>query len=203
MVLDMAKPKNKKSTMWPGMRGRYAALKVNILQVFHDRFLRDPVYCESQLAQNNTVYGIPLQARRGGTSLNGELIIFFLIDENPFCYSWFRIQSKAIHCSRRGVWTDTPHTFFLMHIARVNVCILTAWLKTSQVSMCLLCAFSFHLHVIHDVCLSVRWSFLVCLSLLFLSVVYLFSSKLYLYCARHSIFNVDTREGSNHCTHAE
>ena len=38
MVLDMAKPKNRKSTIWPGMRGRDAArkltLKVNILQVF-------------------------------------------------------------------------------------------------------------------------------------------------------------------------
>ena len=38
MVLGMAKPKNKKSTIWPGMRGRDAArkstLKVKILQVF-------------------------------------------------------------------------------------------------------------------------------------------------------------------------
>ena len=38
MVLDMARPKNKKSTIWPGMRGRDAARKstpmVNILQVF-------------------------------------------------------------------------------------------------------------------------------------------------------------------------
>ena len=38
MVLDMTKPKNKKSTIWPGMRGRDAArkltLKVDILQVF-------------------------------------------------------------------------------------------------------------------------------------------------------------------------
>ena len=37
MVLDMAKPKNKQSTIWPGLRGRDAArkltLKVNILQV--------------------------------------------------------------------------------------------------------------------------------------------------------------------------
>ena len=41
----------------------------------------------------------------------------------------------------------TSHVFFLMHLA--HVCILTAWLKTSQGSMCLLCAF------IHDVCLSV------------------------------------------------
>ena len=38
MVLDMARPKNKKCAMWPGMRGRDAARKsnheVNILQVF-------------------------------------------------------------------------------------------------------------------------------------------------------------------------
>ena len=38
MVLGMARPKNKQSTIWPGMRGRDAArkltLKVNILQVF-------------------------------------------------------------------------------------------------------------------------------------------------------------------------
>ena len=37
MVLDMAKLKNKQSTIWPGMRGRDAArklsLKVNILEV--------------------------------------------------------------------------------------------------------------------------------------------------------------------------
>ena len=38
MVLDVTRPKNKQSTIWPGMRGRAAArkltLKVNILQVF-------------------------------------------------------------------------------------------------------------------------------------------------------------------------
>ena len=38
MVLDRARPKNKQSIIWPGMRGRDAArkltLKVNILQVF-------------------------------------------------------------------------------------------------------------------------------------------------------------------------
>ena len=38
MVLDMARPKHKKSTIWPGMRARDAVrkstLKVNILQVF-------------------------------------------------------------------------------------------------------------------------------------------------------------------------
>ena len=29
-----------------------------------------------------------------------------------FCYSWFRLQSMAIHCNRRRVYTDTPHTSF-------------------------------------------------------------------------------------------
>ena len=43
-----------KSTTWLGMRGRDAVrkstLKVHIFTGIHDRFLRDPVYCESQLA---------------------------------------------------------------------------------------------------------------------------------------------------------
>ena len=54
MVLGMAKPKYKKSTTWLGMRGRDAVRKsnpkVNIFTGIHDRFLRDPVYRESQLA---------------------------------------------------------------------------------------------------------------------------------------------------------
>ena len=49
MVLDMARPKNRQSTTWPGMRGRDAVRtstpKVNI----HDRLLRDPVCRETQL----------------------------------------------------------------------------------------------------------------------------------------------------------
>ena len=47
MVLDTARPRYKKSTIWLGMRGRDAArkstLKVNILQIF-------TFYLESQLA---------------------------------------------------------------------------------------------------------------------------------------------------------
>ena len=53
MVLDMANLKNRKSTIQLGMRGRDAVRKstpkVNFTGV-HDRFLRDPVYRESQLA---------------------------------------------------------------------------------------------------------------------------------------------------------
>ena len=54
MVLDMARPRYKENTTWLGMRGRDAVrkltLKVNIFTGVHDRFLRDPVYRESQLA---------------------------------------------------------------------------------------------------------------------------------------------------------
>ena len=53
-MLDTAKPKNRKSTILLGMRGRDAARKLNpkvdIFTGIHDRFLRDPVYRESQLA---------------------------------------------------------------------------------------------------------------------------------------------------------
>ena len=44
----------------------------------------------------------------------------------------------AIHCNRRGsVDRYTSHVIFLMHFARLIVCILIAWLKTSQGSKCL------------------------------------------------------------------
>ena len=47
MVLDTAKLKNRKSTILPGMRGRDAARELTLKD---DRFLRDQVYRESQLA---------------------------------------------------------------------------------------------------------------------------------------------------------
>ena len=54
MVLGTAKLKNRKSSIWPGMRGRDTArrstLKVKIFTGIHDRFLRDQIYRESQLA---------------------------------------------------------------------------------------------------------------------------------------------------------
>ena len=53
-MLDMARPKNKKSTIWPSMRVRDAARKSTLkgehFEGIHDRFFRDPVYRESQLA---------------------------------------------------------------------------------------------------------------------------------------------------------
>ena len=47
-----------------------------------------------------------------------------------FCYNQFRLQSMAIHCNRRGVYTETPHTsFLLLHSAHTGWCTLTSWLK--------------------------------------------------------------------------
>ena len=62
------------------------------------------------------------------------------------------------------------------------------------------CAHSFHLPVILDVCLSVRClSLRVCLSpvSLSLSLVYLFSSTLYLHSDQHFLSNVNSVEGNN------
>ena len=54
MVLDTARPRYKENTTWHGMRGRDAVRKSTAqgeyFTAIHDRFLRDPVYRESQLA---------------------------------------------------------------------------------------------------------------------------------------------------------
>ena len=71
------------------------------------------------------------------------------------------------------------------------MCILTAYLKTNHhVSV----RASLHLHAFHDVfdCPLVGPRSVL---LLFLAVVYLFSSTLYLISVRRSIFNVDNAEG--------
>ena len=103
---------------------------------------------------------------------------------NRFAPCYDRISDHAV---------SSGHTSFFSCSLRIELhAFHTAWLKTSH-PMCL--CVRFHLHVIHDVCLSVRWLSFVFLSLLFLSVVYLSSSTLYRFFARHSIFNVDTAEG--------
>ena len=70
--------------------------------------------------------GLHLQIPRGGTHPNGvrsELTVFF--------YSWFHLQSIAIHCNRRGGVNRTPsHCDFLMHL---HTCVHTTfWLKVSH-----------------------------------------------------------------------
>ena len=91
MVLDMARPKNKQSTIWPGMRGRDAArkltLKVNILQVFTIDFseIQFIVNHNSQSDGQNksaksgmnlhkkTIHIVSLQRKRKDTKDNGIL----------------------------------------------------------------------------------------------------------------------------------
>ena len=73
---------------------------------------------------------------------------------------------------------------YTSHVFSHAVCTLnythTTLHGSRRATQCVCVRASIHLHVIHDVCLSVRWLFLVCLFwfvvLLFLSVVYLFSS---------------------------
>ena len=89
MVLDMAKPKNKKSIIWPGMRGRDTArkltLKMNILQVFTIDFSENQfiVNHNSQSdgqnksaksgrnLQKKTIHIVSLQRKREDTKDNG------------------------------------------------------------------------------------------------------------------------------------
>ena len=92
MVLDMARPKNKQSSIWPGMRGRDAArkstLKVNILQVFTIGFsgIQFIVNHNSQSDGQNqsaksgmnllkkTIHVVSLQRKRKDTKDNGILL---------------------------------------------------------------------------------------------------------------------------------
>ena len=63
----------------------------------HNRFLRDPVHRESQLA-----IGWSHQKCKERDEFAKEVYFFFLL-ESLFCHSWFRLQLTAIHCNRRGV----------------------------------------------------------------------------------------------------
>ena len=75
-----------------------------------------------------------------------------LLPENPHCVEKKGTDKQTL----REKKTEKPHTsFFSTAFTHNQMCILTAWLKTSH-PMCLCGAHSFHLHVIHDVCLSVR-----------------------------------------------
>ena len=241
-VLDMAKPKNRKSTMQPGKRGRDAArksiLNVNFLRVFTIDFseIQDIVNHNSQsdgqnksakswtnlqmktyisshsrgkdkmprtmvfhlerirqkwayeasirfsscclyqksspprvrrtswslFLQNNTRYGIPLQAHRGGTSLNGignERIRFFLSDllfvTVGFVYSRWRST-----VTDRGVDRYTSRVIFIMQFAHSITCMshCMAQDEPPNVSVCAL-------HSIFMSSMMCVWSSVGCLSL--------------------------------------
>ena len=118
---------------------------------------------------------------------------------NWFCYSWFRLQSIAIHCNRREVCElyfvspsgvacvdrYTSHETLLQHFH---------FLHTHHiVAQGVFGAHSLHLHVIHDVtCLSVRCLFSFCL---LLPLVPLFSLTDFLSSVLHINFhNVESTE---------
>ena len=71
--------------------------------------------------------------------------------------------------TRQFVDRYTSHSFFSCTFTQNQVCIFTAWLKTSH-PMCLCSAHSYHLHAIHDVCLIVCWLRPRSVLLLFLSL---------------------------------
>ena len=106
-----------------------------------------------------------------------------------FCYSWFRLQSMAIHCNRRGVYTDSPHTSFFSCTVRM----------LSDVYHTTLARASFHLHAIHGERLSVCLLrlFLALTSSVCLSVFYLFSSTLYLHSVPEPLLPCGQRQGKH------
>ena len=78
------------------------------------------------------------------------------------------------------------------------MCLHHTWLKVSQ------CAFhSIHVSSMMVTCLSVRWLFLVLSPFSFSPTSTFFSFNVYPFSVRHTIFNVDTAEDWNHCTHAQ
>ena len=96
----------------------------------------------------------------------------------------------------------TSHVIFLMHFAHNHTVHITLH-GSRRTTQCVCARASFHLHVIHDVCLIVRWLFPRSVLLLLLSVVCLFSSLSYLYSAQHFISNVNSVEGNNRCAFAQ
>ena len=104
---------------------------------------------------------------------------FFLIAWISFCYSWFRLQSIAIHCDSRRVYTDTLHTrlfldmFNFVHTSHCgsrcrSVCLIKSLMRMSS-------------HV---------WVFVVsllCLLPLSLSRLYFLSHCLLVLCPAHQL----------------
>ena len=79
------------------------------------------------------IVGFHSQLPRGGTHPKGvgsELTFFYFAQIFFFCYSGFRLRSIAIHCNRRGVSTDTPHTRIFRHFHPCSH--ITLWLKVSN-----------------------------------------------------------------------
>ena len=101
------------------------------------------------LVANVVAQGNPALEGRSVHCFSTVNVVFALSDQDVF-------QSKGaawkpLHCRQ-------IHVIFLMHFARLIVCILTAWLKTSQGSKVSVVCVSFHLHVMVVPCFSLSLS---------------------------------------------
>ena len=91
--------------------------KCDFDQIFELQSLSKTVFIVNQVKKlqnkylhNNTGDGTLSQAILGGTRPKvGGAHDFFFFSRGHFIFL-FRLQSKAIHCNRRGVHTDSPHT---------------------------------------------------------------------------------------------
>ena len=156
---------------------------------------------KSPTIQVKTVDGIPLQAHRGGTNLMSSLEF---VKWSSFCYSWFRLQSMAMHCNWRGCRQIHLPRHFSHAVCTIHFMHITLH-GSRRATQCVCVRASFHLHAIYDVCLIVRsLSVSSCSSFsCFFSVVSLFSSTLYLHSDQPFISNVNSVEGNNRCAFAQ
>ena len=141
--------------------------------------------------------GLHLQVPRGGTHLNGvgSELTFFYFAQISFCYSWCRLQLIAIHCNRRGVSTEHPHTklfldtFILFHTSHCGSRCRTTCLHKTCPSTC---------HHMSERLLFPCFVFFFCLSCLHvLSHIYLFSVLNFNY------FVVENAEHETQCAPAK
>ena len=99
--------KNERMRLRPDFRAA-VSLKKTVFIVNQVRKLQNP------FLQRNIGDGILPQATLGVTRLTvvGGAPSNKCFKRPLFCCSWFRLQTMAIHCNRRVVYTDTPHTSF-------------------------------------------------------------------------------------------
>ena len=183
-------------------------LKSPSIQVNNDAYHKDKKFSlnitcpalELTHIQDGNV-GFHLQVPRGGTHPNGvgsELTKIFLL-ESLFCYSWFRLQLMAIHCNRREVWTQHPHTtYFLAQLHTFHLCSQAPHGSWSR-SACLMKNIFIHMSPrVWSCVVSPCFDLFLSFECLFLLSILLISSILVII-----LHVVETRRVQNPCAHAE
>ena len=94
-------------------------LKIPSIQINEDEYNKDKKFSPKitspalELMNNKKCeYWPSITNSKWSPHLNGigSVLTFFQQISFFFCYSWFRLQSIAIHCNRRCVWREHPHT---------------------------------------------------------------------------------------------